>query len=157
MKRLVKDHLLANNLKPHTIQTTNPMVWAFKAPRQSYATYLDHEEKKTRTKEEEKAKYISLGIENLKQKLKSNQKAVSMMENEYTQCVELKCILSFREMVIETISLKKWHQSQSIKHQGRDMWIAYFVITYQDALFKLSYLVQAIAPMPYTEKQTENY
>ena len=29
VKRLVKDHLLANNLKPHTIQITNPMVRAF--------------------------------------------------------------------------------------------------------------------------------
>ena len=29
VKRLVKYHLLANNLKPHTIQITNPMVRAF--------------------------------------------------------------------------------------------------------------------------------
>ena len=33
--RLVKDHLVANNLKPHTIQITNPMVRAFKGARQS--------------------------------------------------------------------------------------------------------------------------
>ena len=41
------------------------------------------------TKDEEKAKHITSDIENLKQKLKTNQKAVSMMENEYMQCMEL--------------------------------------------------------------------
>ena len=45
-KRLVKDHLLANNLKPHTIQITNAMVSAFKGAHQSYAAYLDDEKKK---------------------------------------------------------------------------------------------------------------
>ena len=41
------------------------------------------------TKDEEKAKHITSDIENLKQKLKTNQKAVSMMENEYMQYMEL--------------------------------------------------------------------
>ena len=45
-KRLVKNHLLENNLKPHTIQITNATVRAFKGARQSYATYLDDENKK---------------------------------------------------------------------------------------------------------------
>ena len=85
-KRLVKDHLIANNLKPHSIQITNPMIRAFKGARQSYVIYLDDEnKKKIQTKDEEKAKHITSDIENLKQKLKTNQKAVSMMENEYTQ------------------------------------------------------------------------
>ena len=45
-KRLVKNHLLENNLKAHTIQITNATVRAFKGARQSYATYLDDENKK---------------------------------------------------------------------------------------------------------------
>ena len=62
-KRLVKDHLLANNLKPHIIQIINPMVRAFKGARQSYATYLDDEnKKKTQTKDEEKTKHITSDI-----------------------------------------------------------------------------------------------
>ena len=69
VKRLVKDHLLANNLKPHTIQITNPIVRALKVARQNYATYLN-------AKDEEKAKHITSDIENLKQKLKANQKNV---------------------------------------------------------------------------------
>ena len=39
-KRLVKGHLLANNLKTHTTQITNPMVRAFKGAHQIYATIL---------------------------------------------------------------------------------------------------------------------
>ena len=71
--RLVKDHLLESNLKPHTIQITNLMVRAFKGARQSYATYLEKKsKKKIQTKDEEKAKHITSDIENLKQKLKTN-------------------------------------------------------------------------------------
>ena len=61
-KRLVKDLLLANNLKPHTIQITNPMVRAFAGARQSYATYLDENKKKIQIKDEEKAKHITSEI-----------------------------------------------------------------------------------------------
>ena len=53
-KKLVKDHLLANNLKPYTIQITNPMVRAFKGAHQSSATYLDDNKKKIQTKDKEK-------------------------------------------------------------------------------------------------------
>ena len=61
------------------------MVRAFKG-----ASHLDDENKeKIQTKDEEKAKYITSDIENLKQKLKTNHKAVSMIEHEYTQCMEL--------------------------------------------------------------------
>ena len=88
--RLVKDHILANNLKLHTIQTSNPMVRAFNGAHQRYAIYLDDEnKKKIQTKYKEKAKHITSNIKNLKQKLKTNQKAVSVMEDKYTQCMEL--------------------------------------------------------------------
>ena len=45
-KRLVKGHLLADNVKPHAIQITNPMIRALKGVCQIYATYLDNENKK---------------------------------------------------------------------------------------------------------------
>ena len=66
------------------------MVRAFKGAHQKYAAYLDDEnKKKIQTKDEEKAKHITSDMENLKQKLITNQKAVSKMQNEYTQCMEL--------------------------------------------------------------------
>ena len=58
------------------------MVRAFKGARQSYATYPEKKsKKKIQTKDEEKATHITPDIENLKD--------VSMMENEYMQCMEL--------------------------------------------------------------------
>ena len=45
-KRLVKDHLLADNVKPQAIQITNPMIRALKGLCQIYATFLDNENKK---------------------------------------------------------------------------------------------------------------
>ena len=90
VKNLVKDHLLVKNLKLHTIKINNPMVRAFKGACQSYAIYLDDEnKKKMQTKGKQKAKHITTDIENLKQKLKTNQKAVSRMENKYMQYMEL--------------------------------------------------------------------
>ena len=56
------------------------MVRAFKGAHQKYAAYLDDEnKKKIQTKDEEKAKHITSDMENLKQKLKTNQKVVSKM------------------------------------------------------------------------------
>ena len=79
-------------LTPPPRKTTlkKPSLIRFKGARQSYTTYLDDANtKKIQTKDNEKAKHINLDIENLKQKLKTNQKAVSVVGNEYTQCLEL--------------------------------------------------------------------
>ena len=72
---MVKDHLLANNLKVHIIEINNPVVRAFKGAYQSYVIYLDDEnKKKIPTKDKKKAKHITSDIKNLKQKLKTNQR-----------------------------------------------------------------------------------
>ena len=72
---MVKDHLLANNLKVQIIEINNPVVRAFKGAYQSYVIYLDDEnKKKIPTKDKKKAKHITSDIKNLKQKLKTNQR-----------------------------------------------------------------------------------
>lgn len=44
-KRMSKDHMLAFNLKPHPIETTNPLIVAFKFSCQRYEIHLEEEKK----------------------------------------------------------------------------------------------------------------
>ena len=45
-KRIIKDHMIANKVKPHTIEITKPIVQAFRSGRQKYEVYLQEEKKK---------------------------------------------------------------------------------------------------------------
>ena len=45
-KRIIKGHMLANKLKPHTIEITKPIVRAFRSDRQKYEVHLEEEKKK---------------------------------------------------------------------------------------------------------------
>ena len=45
-KRIIKGHMLANKLKPHTIEITKPIVQAFRSDRQKYEVHLEEEKKK---------------------------------------------------------------------------------------------------------------
>ena len=45
-KRIIKDHMLANKLKPHTIEITKPIFQAFRSGRQKYEVHLEEEKKK---------------------------------------------------------------------------------------------------------------
>ena len=45
-KRIIKDHMLANKLKPHTIKITKSIVQAFRWDRHKYEVHLEEEKKK---------------------------------------------------------------------------------------------------------------
>ena len=90
-KRLIKDHMLAHKLEPHTIETTKPMTKSFRAARQRYDIHLE-EEKKLKEKNdaaERRAQLISADIEKLRAKQKNLAKAIGPMETECFQCMEL--------------------------------------------------------------------
>ena len=45
-KRVIKDHMLAHNLKPYSIDISPAMVKSFKAAHSKYQLYLEEEKKK---------------------------------------------------------------------------------------------------------------
>ena len=66
-KRIIKDHMLANKLKPHTIEITKPIFQAFRSGRQKYEVHLEEEKKKKQKSEAEvRAMHIAADIEKLK-------------------------------------------------------------------------------------------
>ena len=45
-KRMIKDYMLSFNLKPHTIEITNPLIVVFKSSSQRYEIHLEEKKKK---------------------------------------------------------------------------------------------------------------
>ena len=89
-RRIIKDHLIANQLKPHTVHITASLIKSFRSARQAYMIELDNAKKeKEKTEEEQKAMHITADIEKLNQKIKTAKKAIEMMEKEVTECMEL--------------------------------------------------------------------
>ena len=64
-KRIIKDHMLANKLKPHTSEIIKSIVQAFRSDRQKYEVHLEEEKKKKQKSEAEvRAMHIAADIEN---------------------------------------------------------------------------------------------
>ena len=57
-KRVIKDHMLANKLQPHSIEITNEMRKSVRAARTRYAVYLEEEKKNKKNLKTESAKKI---------------------------------------------------------------------------------------------------
>ena len=89
-RRTIKDHLIANGLKPHTVEITSSIIKAFRSARQKYMDELEEAKKqKEKTDAELKAVSITTDIEKLRQKVKTAEKAVALMEEEVTKYMEL--------------------------------------------------------------------
>ena len=86
-KGLIIDQMVANNLKPYTIEITKSMLKAFRSARPSYRIHLEEDKKKAFLTEREKlALHISDNIKKLKLQVKQKDKAVKMMGDEFVAC-----------------------------------------------------------------------
>ena len=107
-KRLIKDHMLAHRLEPHTIETTKLMIRSFKAARQRCDIHLEEENKlKDKNDAERRAQLIAAGIEKLKTKQKNLAKTIELMETECFQCIELAERKDDMSFVIKENKLKR--------------------------------------------------
>ena len=89
-KRLIKDHMLSNDLKPHNIDISKSMVKGFKSAHGKYQMHLeDQRQKRISTEAETKAMHLSNEIETLKGKVEQMSKGVAMMDAEFFECVEV--------------------------------------------------------------------
>ena len=89
-KRLIKNHMLSNDLKPHNIDISKSMVKAFKSAHGKYQMHLeDQRQKRISTEAETKAMHLSNEIETLKGKVEQMSKGVAMMDTEVFECVKV--------------------------------------------------------------------
>ena len=88
---MIKDHLLANGLKPHTVEVTAPLIKAYRSAGQKSMAELEEAKKKKKKKTDAERKVISItaDIEKIQQKIKTTEKAVVLMVEKVTKCIEL--------------------------------------------------------------------
>jgi len=89
-KRIIKDHMLFHKLKPHTVEVSDALVKSFKGAHMKYKLHLaEKKEKQVLSGAENKALHISNDIEKLRSNVRVMEKAVSMMNAEIFECMEL--------------------------------------------------------------------
>ena len=45
-KKVIKDHMLSNDVEPHTIHISDKLIWSLATARQKYQTFLENSERK---------------------------------------------------------------------------------------------------------------
>ena len=89
-KRLIKDHMLSNDLTPHNIDISKSMLKVSKSVHDKYQMHIeDQRQKRISTEVETKAMRLSNEIETLKGKVEQMSKGVDMMDAEFFECVEV--------------------------------------------------------------------
>ena len=86
-KRIIKDPMLANNLKPYTITIDSSIMKAFRSARMKYEEYLKSEkEKKSVSDKETQALQISSDIKNLR--TKCTKRTIKMLDTDFIKCIK---------------------------------------------------------------------
>ena len=88
-KRLIRDHMIANEISPHSIDVSGPLIKEFRSAHQKYVIHLkDAKEKAEKSDNERKSRLIADDIEKLKSKQISLTKSINLMETEVNECME---------------------------------------------------------------------
>ena len=88
-KQIIKDHMLANNLKPYTITIDSSIMKAFRSARMKYEEYLNRRTKRDLSvKKETQAIQISSDIENLCSKCSTLEQIIKMLDTDFIQCIK---------------------------------------------------------------------
>ena len=109
-KRLIKDQILFDKLKPYTIEITDPMIRAFKSSHLKYQLHLESEKKKKKNDNSETDRqllHLLNDIDKLKTKVKQLENAITMMDDEAFECMHLAEEKSNLSYVIKGNGLKR--------------------------------------------------
>ena len=80
---MIKDHILANNITPSTIQITKKMQTDYKCARTKYEIYLEQEKKeKSKIKNDNQTSIISEEINGVKTMIIEKEKTCDFLEKE---------------------------------------------------------------------------
>jgi len=113
-KRCVKDHMICNNLLPHSMPLDRDLILSVKASRQKYEMYLIEQKKnKLQNDKKQQETVLSKEIETLTVKCKQKQKAVKMMESDFVECMKKAEEKNDMSYVIKANALKR--KSDDIK------------------------------------------
>ena len=87
--RIIKDYMLAINLKPFTITIDSSVMQAFQSARMKYEENLKSEkEKKSVGEKETQALQISSDIQNLCSKSSTFERTIKMLDTDFIRCIK---------------------------------------------------------------------
>ena len=81
-KKMIKDHMLANNVTPSTIQITKKMQTDYKCARTKYEIYLEQEKKTNKIENDNQKSIISEEINGVKTLIIEKEKTCGFLEKE---------------------------------------------------------------------------
>ena len=88
-RRFIKDHLIANNLQPHTVNLSNKLIVSVKSARQKYHQHLSEvAETEQREKTDNARKILERDIEETKVKREQLVKTCEMLDSDFVSYVE---------------------------------------------------------------------
>ena len=89
-KQLIKDNMLANGLRPHTIEISKPMIKALRNAHAVYKANLEEERKDAVLSEcEKQVAHISNDIKKMKQQVNPINKSIEMMDRDFVDYIIL--------------------------------------------------------------------
>ena len=115
-ERIIKDHMLANNLKPYTININSSIMKTFRSARMKYEEYSTSEkEKKSVSEKETHAVQISSDIENLCTKRSILKQTIKMLDTDFIQCIKSKEEKDDMSLVKKGNALKRKSEETNLK------------------------------------------
>ena len=113
-KQIVRDHMIAKGLQPHSIKIDKPIMLAAKGARQKYILYLEEQTKiKASNEEARRAVHLSTDINKIKVKCDQFKKAMSVMESEYVDCITMTEKKNDMSYIIKGKALKRKSETTS--------------------------------------------
>ena len=89
-KRIIKDNMLSNDLAPHAIIISCTMIKSFRSARPKYYIHFEEGKKnKVESEMEMRARLITDDIDKIKLQQKDLSKAITMMDTESNECMQL--------------------------------------------------------------------
>ena len=83
---MIKDHMLANKVQPHSIQITREMRKSVRAARTRYAVYLEEEKEKNKSlKTESTKKIIDREIKKVRSKITEKSETCKMLHETFVR------------------------------------------------------------------------
>ena len=113
-KRLIQDHLVSNNLKPHTMEINSKLRSSCRQARQWYHTHLEELKKENEQVSSDKAReIISMEIEELQGKISALDKSSKLLDQKFVSFVRnSKEFSNMLETISEANALKRKSEEQ---------------------------------------------
>ena len=107
-RKLIRDHMSSNNLKPHCVEVPNPMIRAYTSARDKYESYKEEQTKLERKESNDaQAEILDSEIKEVWQKSEQLLKMEVLLDKEFVEEVKQTEINGDMNLVVKANALKR--------------------------------------------------